>query len=151
MEAQAGLATAHCPCRHYWLFHRDFQPHLPHSCPPMGWLYIRMEILCYHWSVPGLWRYLAVFILWEFKAAWPILPPTALKNWTVVGASLFAGFTLMCNLFLATWLPVLYEAGRGVSSLHAGLLIIAFLLTVVVSQAVKGFIMSLECAKVTAL
>jgi MFS family permease len=90
----------------------------------------------------GFGAIMAVFILWEFKAAWPILPPAALKNRTVVGVSLLAGFTLMCNLFLAIWLPVLYEAGRGVSSLHAGLLIIAFLLTVVVSQAVEGFIMS---------
>lgn len=90
----------------------------------------------------GFGAIMAAFIWWEFKAAWPILPPRALKNRTVVGASLLAGFTLMCNLFLAIWLPVLYEAGRGVSSLHAGLLIIAFLLTVVVAQAVEGFIMS---------
>lgn len=90
----------------------------------------------------GFGGIMAAFIIWEYKAAWPILPPKALKNRTVVGASLLAGFTLMCNLFLAIWLPVLYEAGRGVSSLHAGILIIAFLLTVVVSQAVEGFIMS---------
>ena len=90
----------------------------------------------------GFGAIMALFIFLENKVAWPILPPRALRNRTVVGASLLAGFTLMCNLFLAIWLPVLYEAARGVSSLHAGLLIITFLLTVVVSQAVEGFIMS---------
>ena len=90
----------------------------------------------------GFVAIMAAFMYWETKAAWPLFPPDAVRNRTVVGASLLAMFTLMCNLFLAIWLPVLYEAGRGVSSLHAGLLIIAFLLTVVVSQGTEGFIMS---------
>jgi hypothetical protein len=90
----------------------------------------------------GFGAIIALFIFWEHKVAWSIFSPQALKNRTVVGASLLAGFTLICNLFLAIWLPVLYEAARGVSSLKAGLRIIAFLLAVVVSQAVEGFIMS---------
>jgi MFS family permease len=90
----------------------------------------------------GFGAIMGLFIFWEHKVAWPLLPPKALKNRTVVGASFLALFTLMCNLFVAIYLPVLYEAGRGVSSLKAGILIIPFLMTVVMSQAVEGYIMS---------
>lgn len=90
----------------------------------------------------GFGAIFALFVYWETKAAWPLLPAGVYKNRTVVGSSLLSMFTLMCNLFLAVWLPVVYEAGRGVPSLKAGLLIIAFLLTVVVSQAGQGFVMT---------
>ncbi|KAI9737410.1 MAG: hypothetical protein M1834_009564 [Cirrosporium novae-zelandiae] len=90
----------------------------------------------------GFGAIMTAFVLWEFNAIWPIMPPGTFKNRTVVGASSLALFTLMCNLFVAVDLPVLYEAARGVSSLNAGLQIIAFLLTVVVSQIIEGFIMS---------
>jgi MFS family permease len=91
----------------------------------------------------GFGSIMSLFIFWEHNVAWPLFPPKALKNRTVIGASFLALFTLMCNLFLAIYLPVLYEAGRGVSSLKAGILIIPFLMTVVVSQAVEGYVMSL--------
>lgn len=90
----------------------------------------------------GFGTIMAAFIYYEKFVAWPLMAPTALKNRTVVGASSLACFTLMCNLFVAIYLPVLYEACRDVTSLKAGILIIAFLMTVVVSQAVEGFIMS---------
>ena len=70
------------------------------------------------------------------------MPPKTFRNRTLIGASILAMFTLMCNLFFAIFGPVLYEAGRGSTSLKAGILIIPFLLTVVLSQGGEGFIMS---------
>lgn len=90
----------------------------------------------------GFGLIMAAFVFWESRAAWPIMPPGAFKNRTLIGASVLALFTLMCNLFFAVFGPVIYEAGRGSSSLHAGILIIPFLLTVVLSQGAEGFIMS---------
>jgi MFS family permease len=60
----------------------------------------------------GFGSIMSLFIFWEHNVAWPLLPPKALKNRTVIGASFLALFTLMCNLFVAIYLPVLYEAGR---------------------------------------
>jgi MFS family permease len=85
---------------------------------------------------------MGAFVCWETQAAWPIMPPKAFRNRTLIGASILAMFTLMCNLFFAIFGPVLYEAGRGSSSLKAGILIIPFLLTVVLSQGGEGFVMS---------
>lgn len=47
------------------------------------------------------------------------------------------------DFFAAIFIPVLYEAGRGVDSLRGGLLVIPFLITVVLSQAGEGVVMRL--------
>lgn len=86
---------------------------------------------------------MGVFVFAESYAIWPLMPLPAWKNRTVVGASVLAMFTLMCNLFAAVFVPVLYEAGRGVTSLKAGLLVVPFLVTVVISQAGEGVVMRL--------
>ncbi|KAH6884236.1 hypothetical protein B0T10DRAFT_579694 [Thelonectria olida] len=71
------------------------------------------------------------------------MPLVAWKNRTVVGASFMAMLTLMSNLFAAVFVPVPYEASRGVTSLKAGLLVVPFLLTVVLSQAAEGLVMAI--------
>ncbi|GME26882.1 hypothetical protein MKZ38_004868 [Neofusicoccum parvum] len=91
----------------------------------------------------GFGLIMALFVWWESLAAWPLMPLGVLKNRTVVGASLMAMFTLMCNLFAAVFVPVIYEAGQGASSLRAGILVIPFLITVVVSQAGQGLVMTI--------
>jgi len=82
------------------------------------------------------------FVAIEHYAVWPIMPLRAWKSRTVVGASIMAMFTLMSNLFAAVFIPVLYQAGRGASSLQSGLNVVPFLMTVVISQAAEGAIMS---------
>ncbi|KAH7127736.1 major facilitator superfamily domain-containing protein [Dactylonectria estremocensis] len=90
----------------------------------------------------GFGGLMVLFVVIQHYTTCPIMPLRAWKNRTVVGASFMAMFTLMCNLFAAVFIPVLYEAGRGVTSLKAGLLVIPFLLTVVLSQAAEGLVMS---------
>jgi MFS family permease len=90
----------------------------------------------------GFFAILAAWLLWECKTPWPLVMPRIFLDRTVAGATIMAMLNLMCNLFAATYLPVLYEAGRGVSSLKAGVLVIPFLMSVVVAQALQGFIMT---------
>lgn len=125
-----------------------------------GYLIVTTSLVCfitalqwggstYAWNSPtiiglfvGFVLIMAAFLYLQHITVLPLMPLAALKNRTVVGASLMAMFTLMCNLFAAVFIPVLYEAGRGVSPLSAGLLVIPFLMTVVVSQAGQGVVMS---------
>jgi hypothetical protein len=142
VETAARVALPPHPGGYNWILGHDFEPNLLDTCTQWGGSTYPWKSTVIIGLFIGFGAIIALFIFWEHKVAWSIFSPQALKNRTVVGASLLAGFTLICNLFLAIWLPVLYEAARGVSSLKAGLRIIAFLLAVVVSQAVEGFIMS---------
>ncbi|KAJ5652344.1 hypothetical protein N7507_009770 [Penicillium longicatenatum] len=90
----------------------------------------------------GFFAILAAWLFWECKTTWPLVMPRIFLDRTVAGATIMAMLNLMCNLFAATYLPVLYEAGRGVSSLKAGILVIPFLMSVVMVQALQGFIMT---------
>ncbi|KAJ5999038.1 hypothetical protein N7451_006848 [Penicillium sp. IBT 35674x] len=90
----------------------------------------------------GFFAITGTWLFWEWRTAWPLVMPRIFLDRTVAGATIMAMLNLMCNLFAATYLPVLYEAGRGVTPLKAGILVIPFLLSVVVSQALQGFIMT---------
>ncbi|KAJ5632862.1 hypothetical protein N7490_009201 [Penicillium lividum] len=90
----------------------------------------------------GFFIIIAAWIFWEKKAIWPLVIPRIFLDRTVSGATIMAMLNLMCNLFAATYLPVLYEAGRGVSPLKAGILVIPFLMSVVVAQALQGLMMT---------
>ncbi|KAJ5918379.1 hypothetical protein N7454_010754 [Penicillium verhagenii] len=90
----------------------------------------------------GFFAIIAVWLHWERKTVWPLVVPRTFLDRTVAGATILAMLNLMCNLFAATYLPIIFEAGRGVSTLEAGIHLIPFLLSVVVAQALQGIIMT---------
>ncbi|KAL2855149.1 major facilitator superfamily domain-containing protein [Aspergillus pseudodeflectus] len=76
-----------------------------------------------------------------FFALFPLMPFRVLRNRTVVGACMMALFCFMCNLFITTYLPVVYEAGRGSSSLQAGINMIPYLLSIILAQLAEGMLL----------
>lgn len=89
----------------------------------------------------GFAAIMALFLWLETIVPWPLMPLRVWRNRTQVGGTLMAFSTFLCNLSIAIYVPVLYEAARGVNSLSAGLHFIPFLMIVVLSQLSESIIM----------
>ncbi|SCV67930.1 BQ2448_51 [Microbotryum intermedium] len=87
-----------------------------------------------------------IFVFVEWKVAGPtsILPLRFFRNRSQIGACLEA-FCLMFVLLLATYyLPIFFQATKGVSATKSGIDILPYMLGVVVGSAVSGGIVSKE-------
>lgn len=84
----------------------------------------------------------AAFFFVQSVVAWPLIPLRVLRNRTVVGSCVMALSSFMCNLFAATFLSVIYEAGYGYSSLRAGLHVIPYFAIIIGAQLAEGAVLA---------
>lgn len=88
--------------------------------------------------------FVAIFVLFiylETVVPWPLMPLRAWKNRTLIGGCIMSFFCFLCNLTCAVYVPVLYEAGYGTSSLQAGIHFIPYLMSVILCQLSESAIM----------
>ncbi len=85
-----------------------------------------------------------IFVLYEWKLAGPscILPLRLFKNRTQVGACLAAFFLMFTMLVALYYLPIGYQASRGVSATKSGIDILPFMLALVIASAISGGVIS---------
>lgn len=84
------------------------------------------------------------FIAWEiWGAIWPILAPkTAFKNRTIAGSAALGFFGAIGTSFLMLFIPVLFEALRGVSVTETTIIMLPSMLAHTLAGVLLGFIMT---------
>ncbi|SCZ91295.1 BZ3500_MvSof-1268-A1-R1_Chr1-2g01314 [Microbotryum saponariae] len=87
-----------------------------------------------------------IFVFVEWKVAGPtsILPLRFFRNRSQVGACLEAFCLMFCLLLATYYLPIFFQATKGVSATKSGIDILPYMLGVVVGSAVSGGIVSKE-------
>ncbi|KDE06930.1 hypothetical protein MVLG_02817 [Microbotryum lychnidis-dioicae p1A1 Lamole] len=107
----------------------------------------------YSWSDPVIIGCLCafaalviIFVFVEWKVAGPtsILPLRFFRNRSQVGACLEAFCLMFCLLLATYYLPIFFQATKGVSATKSGIDILPYMLGVVVGSAVSGVIVSKE-------
>ncbi|GAA6019033.1 hypothetical protein JCM10207_006294 [Rhodosporidiobolus poonsookiae] len=85
-----------------------------------------------------------ILVLFEWKLAGPsrILPLSFFKNRTQVGSCLIAFFVMLLLLVATYYLPIYFQAARGVTATRSGISILPYMLGVVVASIVAGGIIS---------
>ncbi|KAI5476421.1 MFS transporter, partial [Pseudohyphozyma bogoriensis] len=79
---------------------------------------------------------------WKFAGVTSILPLRFFKNRTQVGACLEAFMLMFIMLEGIYYLPIFYQATRGVSATRSGIDILGFMLSIVVAAGVSGALVS---------
>ncbi|GAA5880175.1 hypothetical protein JCM8547_006579 [Rhodosporidiobolus lusitaniae] len=106
----------------------------------------------YPWSsgtIGGLFGAFAalvvIMVLFEWKLAGPsrILPLHMFKDRTQIGACLIAFFVMLLMLNGTYYLPVFFQATRGVTATKSGIQILPFMLGIVFAAGISGAIISM--------
>jgi MFS family permease len=103
-----------------------------------AWANVRIIVLFVLAGV--LWIIFIAIQVWKKEAA--TVPPRVVKNRSVIGAMWFALFNNASMMVMIYYLPIWFQAIKGVDAIKSGIMLLPTILATVVGSISSGFIIS---------